>query len=619
MELERDEGLEERGNIVQKLVTDKIILRHPPLNAKVYKKIMYDFSDQLIFIKKKEDPHTDNDYIPCLFYRKKESKNFLIYFHGNSENIFQIENYGLDFRSYLKMNILLVEYPGYFLESNDRTNPNIFFKNSLIVYDWIISTFKASDNQIFVCGRSLGTSSAIYLSSHRNPKALFLISAFTSMKNVGSDMFKPFSWFIEEIFKSINYIEDINCPILFIHGNSDKTIPCHHSELLWLKAKERNNNTQLNLRPGKDHNDLNLKEDIIDIIINFCSIKKLLNFENNENMINNIDMIKDEDLYKIPLIIRKKLENDILDINEFVMEKNKNIAKKNVAFLMNLDKERIAAITDSSISIYNDMYLLYYEIDIKKIKKDDVEIRSLYQMKNGNLICATDEGDIFIFKINKKGYEIVKQLSIGEEIYKIGELNENYICLLSKNSIKIYDNNFLNVIAESGNNKTFKNFSSFSNNGLALIKEKTIGLALLDNNKNKIAIHQEIRVHQNLSLNTFVGTTQYLIVGGLSRIYLYNIEKNYQLEKIELLPDEEVTFIFKINDQLFLVSTSKGYILQIIIDNVMQIKRKFIDFVKITSILMVNYETILVSGNERIYVLSVVREGENNSQNCEIF
>ena len=114
MELERDEGLEERGNIAQKLVTDKIILRHPPLNSKVYKKIMYDFSDQLIFIKKKEDPHTDNDYIPCLFYRKKESKNFLIYFHGNSENIFQIENYGLDFRSYLKMNILLVEYPGYF-------------------------------------------------------------------------------------------------------------------------------------------------------------------------------------------------------------------------------------------------------------------------------------------------------------------------------------------------------------------------------------------------------------------------------------------------------------------------------------------------------------------------
>ena len=129
----------------------------------------------------------DNDYIPCLFYRKKESNNFLKYFHGNSENVFQIENYGLDFRSYIEMNVILLLYPGYFLESNDRTNPNIFFQNSLIVYDWIVSTFKASDNQIFICGRSLGTSSAIYLSSHRNPKALFLISSlFTSIKTVSS-------------------------------------------------------------------------------------------------------------------------------------------------------------------------------------------------------------------------------------------------------------------------------------------------------------------------------------------------------------------------------------------------------------------------------------------------
>ena len=617
MKFKRDEEPEERGNFLQQYITDKIILRHPPLDKKVYKKIMYDFRDKLIFIKKNENVNTENDYIPCLFYRKKESKNFLIYFHGNSENIFQIENYGLDFRSFLNMNVLLVEYPGYFLESNDRTNPNIFFQNSLIVYNWIVSTFKVSHNQIFVCGRSLGTSSAINLSSHINPKALILISAFTSMKNVSSDMFKLFKYFVEEIFKSINYIEDIKCPVLFIHGEADKTIPCHHSKLLNQKIRGKNNNTELSLRPGKDHNNLNLKEDIIDIIFNFCRNKKLLNFENNENMINNADIIKDEDLYNIPTIIRKKLENDIIDTNEFVMQKT--IDKKNVTFLVKLDKERIAAITDSSISIYNDIYLLFYEIDINKIKKDKVEIRSLYQMKNGNLICVTVGGDIFIFKINKKEYEIVKTLSMGEEIYKIGELDENYICLLSKNSIKIYDNNFINVVVESVNNKTFMNFSSFSKNEFALIKNETIGLAFHDNNKNQITIHKEIKVNQNLFLETFVGTPQYLIVGGFSRIYFYNIEINNQLKFIELFQDEEVTSIFKINDQLFLASTSKGYILQINIDNGMKIKRKFIDFMKITSILMVDYETILVSGNGKIYVLSVVREEENKITICEIF
>ena len=87
---------------------------------------------------------------------------------------------------------------------------------------------------------------------------------------------------------------------------------------------------------------------------------------------------------------------------------------------------------------------------------------------------------------------------------------------MSKNSIKIYDNNYMNAVAESNNNKTFMNFSSFSKNSFALIRNKTIGLAFLDINKNQIIIHKEVKVNQKLSLETFVGTTKYLIVGGLS-------------------------------------------------------------------------------------------------------
>ena len=75
------------------------------------------------------------------------------------------------------------------------------------------------------------------------------------------------------------------------------------------------------------------------------------------------------------------------------------------------------------------------------------------------------------------------------------------------------------------------------------------------------------------------------------------------------MPNEEVTSILKINDQLLLASTSKGYVLQINIDNDIKIKRKFIDSMKI----------ILVSGNGKFYVLSIEREVENNSQKCEIF
>ena len=608
---------EERGNTIQKFITDFIILCNPSLKTKEYKKYISAYGDKLIYIKKRDNAGSIDDYIPCLFYRKKESNKFLIYFHGNSENIFEIEHYGLDFRYYLDMNIILVEYPGYFLKCKNSSDPNVFFENSLIVYDWIKKTFKASDNQIFVCGRSLGTSPAIYLSSHRNPKALFLISAFTSMKNVGSD--KCLSIFVEKIFQSIDYIANVKCPTLFIHGEQDKLISYKHSEKLYLIVKNNNIITNIKiLGPNKDHNNLDLHKDIIDNIIDFCSKNKLLN---NENIINNKDIINDNDLYQTPLIIKKYIEALIFDINDFKIEDTKE--KNNVSFLMNLNKDRFASINNSNISIYDDCYLIKYEIKLDEIKKSEVEIKSLYQSKNGNLICGTDEGDIFIFKINKNSYELIKTLTLKEEIYKIGEFYDNNICVLSKNSIKIFDENFTKEIVDFRNDKTFTNFCLFTQEKLALIKNKLIKIVKFE--KNKFEIIKEIKFSYEILTNYIVGTEQYLIVCGIKYIYFYDIKNNYQLKIEELSQNEQtygekLTFISKIHDQLLLGTTNRGSILQIIIndDGSIIINKKFIVNIELLSILMIDYKTLLISGNNHIYILSIPND-EEKQNNCEIF
>lgn len=612
--------IEERGYFIQRFITEVIIFCNPPIGNKEYKKYISNFGDKLIFIKKSNETNLVDDYIPCLFYRKKESNKFLIYFHGNSENIFQIEHYGLDFRSYLNMNIILVEYPGYFLKSNNSYDPNIFLENSLIVYDWIKSTFKALDNQIFVCGRSLGTSPSIYLSSKRNPKALFLISAFTSIKNIGSD--KHLSMFVEKIFKSIDYIENVKCPILFIHGKQDKLIESKHSEKLYEIVKNKNIITDIKiLSQNKNHNNLDLKKDIIDNIIEFCSENKLFN---DENIINNKDIINDIDLYKTPLKIKKLIEALIFDIKEFeIIEKRE---KNNVSFLMNLNMDRIAAINNSNISVYNDCYLINYEIKLNEIKKSEVEIRSLYQSKNGNLICATEEGDVFIFKINKRDFELIKILSFEEEIYKIREFYDDNICLLSKNSIKLFDQNFTKNIANYPNNKTFTNFCLFQKNRVALIKNKLIYVVQFEKNNNDINIIEEIKINNKISVDTIVGTEKYLIIGGTRMIYFYDVKNNYE-SKVEKLPQneqtfEKVTFISKIHEQFLLGATNEGSILQIIIndDDSIIINKKFINNINISSILMIDYKILLISGNDHIYILSNQIEEEGRTQNnCEIF
>jgi hypothetical protein len=125
---------------------------------------------------------------------------------------------------------------------------------------------------------------------------------------------------------------------------------------------------------------------------------------------------------------------------------------------------------------------------------------------------------------------------------------------------------------------------------------------------------------QKISHSTFIGTNQYLIVGGNEKIFFYNINKNCEEEIKELNNFGNVTFISKINDQLLLASTSDGYILQITIkDNgEIKIENKFIDKIKISSILMVNYQTILISSNNQIDILSISRE-KDKSNNCLMF
>ena len=609
--------MEERGNIIQRIITDIIVLNNPKLGKNDYRNIIQNFGDKLIFIKKNEENIPVDDYIPCLFYRRKTSPNFLIFFHGNSENIFQIEHYALDLRSYLDMNVILVEYPGYFLKTNKDSNPNIILRNSLKVYEWIKNTFKASDNQIFICGRSLGTSPAIYLSSHikpDGPKALFLISAFTSIKNAAGN----YSPFVEKIFKSIDYIKEVRCPILFIHGIKDNLIPFQHSIDLKSEVEKNNKEVRFEPRPNMDHNNFNLKEDIIDQIKIFCKDKNILL---NENIYNNNEMNNSDNLYKIPIEIRKILESYIFDINDFKI--SQKIDKKNASILMNLTEKNFALINGSKITIYNERILIDNEIDLSSIKDNKVIIKCLYQNKKENLICATEEGDIFLFKLDRNQIEILKSLSIEEEIYKIGDFFDNNICLLSKNYIKIYDSDFSKEIKTFENKKTFMNFCKFSTNGFVMIKQNVVSLYKFENdNFNQI---QNINLKISGLPDTLVEANQYLLIASIGNIFSIDIfNKSYKITKnksINLEPYEEILFLYKIHDQFLLASTDIGSILTISIKENREINiiAKNIINKKISSVLMIDYEMLLIAGNNEMDILTVPKKEVNQNSNCLVF
>lgn len=261
------------------------------------------FTDELIFI----PSNIPDKKIPCLFIQDKTSrlsKNFLIVFHGNAEDIFSAYNMGASLHKKIGMNIILVEYPGYSIYKGE-SNADDILQNTTSVYDFIKSEFNLEDRNIFVFGRSIGTSPAIYLASVRKPNALFVISAFTSIRAVADNLVGPLKYLLKERLSSKDYIKNVTCPILLVHGQSDPLIPFKETLLLKQICECP---FEVSLPENMTHNDFDLDDDIIDPINSF--IKRNCIVDNKKNEFKNIDeQIKA--LFEMPEEIKNYIDKNM--------------------------------------------------------------------------------------------------------------------------------------------------------------------------------------------------------------------------------------------------------------------------------------------------------------------
>lgn len=244
---------------------NKIVFPSPTFNYNS----LYCVSKKLIFIPKRTQAKSSSiEYIPCLFIKDKSySKNILLMFHGNAEDIFGAKNMADSLNENLSLNVLIVEYPGYSLYSSGKEiSEEVILENTTVIYDFIKKKFNITDKNIFVFGRSIGTSPAIYLASVRKPNALITISAFTSIKAVAENLVGFLKVLVKERLTSIEYIKNVTCPVLFIHGQSDPLIPFRETILL----KDNCDCPYEVFLPEKmTHNDFDIDLEIILPISNF--------------------------------------------------------------------------------------------------------------------------------------------------------------------------------------------------------------------------------------------------------------------------------------------------------------------------------------------------------------
>jgi len=222
--------------------------------------------------------------IPCLLQlskRKPDSNKYLLYFHGNAEDIFNSAS-NLDIlRNSLPYHTIAVEYPGYSIYNQEKSSATIE-EDCLIVFDYLVKKLGLYPSDLAVCGRSIGSGPAVYLSAERKPGALILISPFKSIRDTVGSICGPLKYMVADRFRNIDYMKKVSCPTLFIHGQKDELIPVSHSMEL---SKCCGGPFDLILPEDMDHNDFNIYEDFLEPILMFLKRHNLLTAVNEENYI----------------------------------------------------------------------------------------------------------------------------------------------------------------------------------------------------------------------------------------------------------------------------------------------------------------------------------------------
>lgn len=263
-----------------------------------------EYEDNLIFIPKQ----STNSFIPSYFIPANKdiiSDKVLMFFHGNAEDIIGAREIGDKVKEKLKVNIVIIEYPTYSLYTQE-SDTNQILDDALIVFDYFTTQMNFCKENIYIFGRSIGTSPAIYLSSQRKPGALIIVSAFTSIKDATESLCgvvfgKFLKMFISERFTSIKYIKQVTCPTLFIHGLKDSLIPYEHSQKL---KNECRCPCEIHFPEEMTHNEFNYEEDFLGPIETFLKKNTNISIESSTNI------ILPHNLFEIPAYIMNKIKEN---------------------------------------------------------------------------------------------------------------------------------------------------------------------------------------------------------------------------------------------------------------------------------------------------------------------
>lgn len=187
------------------------------------------------------EPHEieteDGERLHAWWVPARDARGTALILHGNAGNISHRVDYLRMFHR-LGYASLVIDYRGYGQSSGSPSEMGTY-RDAEAAWRWLVSRGVAPKD-IVIMGESLGGAVGAWLAARVTPRALVLASSFTSVPDLGAQVypFLPVRLLSRFSYDTLGALRRVEAPVLVAHSRDDDIVPFSHGRALFAAARE---------------------------------------------------------------------------------------------------------------------------------------------------------------------------------------------------------------------------------------------------------------------------------------------------------------------------------------------------------------------------------------------
>lgn len=232
------------------------------------------FVEKLAFLPEKVDAypsissaHTEDYWLTTddglrlhsFYLANSQSDKLILFFHGNAGNAYSRLAHANKLYD-MGFNVLVLDYRGYGKSEGEPSEQGIYL-DALSAYNAALADKGITKENIYLYGRSIGSTVAVELSSQYPVAATVLIAPLSSGRAMAKQMGLGWlSWLVDGVFDNLAKAKNIDSPVLIIHGGQDTIVPVDQGQSLFNAISHQSKEIIIAHRSG--HNDIQHSDEI---------------------------------------------------------------------------------------------------------------------------------------------------------------------------------------------------------------------------------------------------------------------------------------------------------------------------------------------------------------------